>query len=209
MINIDIYRARIGCFHQPMSRKFRTFTRANKSSSSGLLTISLCFLIYSLIFQVLFCDVSQKCKDSFCRNKSIFSGHALSTVPNMSYESIQTIGHGLYLSPNFYAKYTYGNRNQNGIKIAHFNKGPAFLKNRIHEIESIIQDHKPHILGLSEANFFSNHDKNEVKLQDYELFTSLTLTNPEILASRVVVYKHVSIISKLRTDLMNDTFSSI
>ena len=98
---------------------------------------------------------------------------------------------------NFYAKCTNGNRRQYRIRIAHFNKGPAYLHNKIHEVENIVQDHSPHLLGLSEANFLGSHDLDDVQIQDYELYTCPTLNNPSIQASRIVVYKHTSLIGKL------------
>ena len=110
---------------------------------------------------------------------------------------------------NFYAKCTNGNRRQHGIKIAHFNKGPAYLHNKIHEVENIIHDHQPHLLGLSEANLLAGHDLDDVHIQDYDMYTCPTLENPSIKASRIVVYKHSSLTGKLRPDLMNDGFSSI
>ena len=75
--------------------------------------------------------------------------------------------------------------------------------NRIHEIENIIQDHQPHILGISEANLLLDHDSSECEIDGYKMFTSLTLQNPAIAASRIVVYKHSSIIGELRQDLMD------
>ena len=35
----------------------------------------------------------------------------------------------------------------------YWNKGPSALHNKMLEIETIIDKHKPHILGLGEANF--------------------------------------------------------
>ena len=46
-------------------------------------------------------------------------------------------------------------------------------------------------------------------MKDYELITAKTMENPRLQYSRVVVYKHSSIVSKVRTDLMSDEFSSI
>ena len=57
---------------------------------------------------------------------------------------------------NFLARYKYGNRHQNGLKIVHCNKGSSYLVNKKNDIEAVIEKHKPHILGLSEANLFSN-----------------------------------------------------
>ena len=53
---------------------------------------------------------------------------------------------------NFYARYTYGNRNNRGIKLSHWNAGNAYLENKTNEIETLISDHHPHLLGISEAN---------------------------------------------------------
>ena len=54
---------------------------------------------------------------------------------------------------NQLAKATTGNRSNRGIKIAHWNAGSAHLHNKMDDLESVIADFKPHILGVSEANF--------------------------------------------------------
>ena len=110
---------------------------------------------------------------------------------------------------NKYSKYTYGNRKQAGIRIFHFNKGNAHLCNRMHEIENIIDKHKPHILGISEANFFQHHDFESAQIENYKFITSRTLQNPDLKVSRVCVYLHNSMVGKIREDLMSDKFSSI
>ena len=43
------------------------------------------------------------------------------------------------------------------------------------EVESIISDHEPHLLGLSEANLRVDHDLNMVQHPDYTLHTCSTL----------------------------------
>ena len=68
---------------------------------------------------------------------------------------------------NKYSKYTNGNRKHSGIRIYHFNKGNSHLNNRMHEIENIISSHRPHVLGISEANFFHNHDLDSVQIENY------------------------------------------
>ena len=110
---------------------------------------------------------------------------------------------------NFSARYTNGNRQSRGIKIAHFNKGPGFLTTKKFEIENAIAGFHPHILGISEANLFRNHDLQDVQIADYNLHTCPTLSNPDLGYSRIVVYTHKSIVCKLRPDLMNDDYSSI
>ena len=53
-----------------------------------------------------------------------------------------------------------GNRGQRGrgITCLHWNKGPSLLTNKQADIKSIIADHKPHILGLGEANLKNGQD---------------------------------------------------
>ena len=70
-----------------------------------------------------------------------------------------------------------GNRSQrgHGIKLLHWNKGPSFLINKHQEVETIVADHKPHVLGLSEANLKREHDQSLVQHQDYILHTCDTI----------------------------------
>ena len=110
---------------------------------------------------------------------------------------------------NAFAKYVNGNGKNQGIRLSHFNKGGSFLVNRLNEIENVISKHHPHILGISEANFFKNHDIEDVKIENYNFISAKTLDNPDLNVSRVCVYLHKSIVAKVRTDLMNDTVSSI
>ena len=110
---------------------------------------------------------------------------------------------------NFLARYTHGNRRHHGIRILHWNKGPSHLENKKNEIQAIVNKYHPHILGLSEANFHSYHDRDKVQLPDYTLHTCPTLDNPELKVSRVVVYTHSSLVVKLRPDLMDHSISSI
>ena len=72
----------------------------------------------------------------------------------------------------------------------------------------IIQKYKPHALGLSEANLFFNTDRSLVQIEDYELHICDTITNPDLMVSRVVVYTHKSVNTKIRRDLMDDRIST-
>lgn len=56
------------------------------------------------------------------------------------------------------AHITSWDRGGKGIKCIYWNKGPSFLTNKQLDIDSIISTHKPHMLGLGEANFRHDHD---------------------------------------------------
>ena len=112
-------------------------------------------------------------------------------------------------SRNFIARMVNGNGRERGIKIIYWNKGPSFLENKFNEIEAVIDDHKPHMLGLSEANLRAGHDQTKVQLTDYNLHTAQTLDNPDLLVSRVVVYTHNLLVVKRRYDLEDKNILSI
>ena len=142
-----------------------------------------------------------------------------STLPTettiRNYETLNTL---LYIPSllssrdrNFLAKIINGNRGArgSGIKLAHWNKGPAFLYKKHDEIETLIADHSPHVLGLSEANFKSSHDLALVQHAEYDLHLSPTLSSPSQDTARIVVYTHNSLIVKRRTDLEDNRISAI
>ena len=110
---------------------------------------------------------------------------------------------------NFLARYKYGNKSGGGIKLCHWNKGSSFLENSINEIEQIIAEYKPHILGISESNFLNHHRLENVQIEDYNIFLADTLKNPQLNISRVAVYVHKDVVVQVRHDLMTDSFSSV
>ena len=83
------------------------------------------------------------------------------------------------------------------------------MENKHNDIEDVIASHKPHVLGLSEANIRKGHDLANVQIRDYQLHTALSLHNENIGVSRVAVYTHKSLVVKRRNDLENDTIASI
>ena len=118
--------------------------------------------------------------------------------------------HSYVINHNFIARYKFGNRNKSGLKLMHWNAGGGFLRNKLHHIESVVEQYKPHIMGISETQFKSGHDINEIKINDYDVFFSKTLANPLLNTSRVAVFvrKDVNKV-ELRNDLMDEDFSSI
>ena len=100
-----------------------------------------------------------------------------------------------------------GNRQNRGIKLAHWNAGSAHLVNKMHEIEQVVAEHNPHLLGISESNFKRVHDIENVQLQDYDLVLSKTFDNDQLEISRIVCYKHHSLVGQVREDLISDEFS--
>ena len=105
----------------------------------------------------------------------------------------------------------FGNRGQRGrgITLVYWNKGPSFLCNKQLEIESIVERHKPHVLGLGEANIRQDHNLQDLQLQDYTLHVDSSIANPSLGLARVAVYTHKALRVKRRHDLEDDTIAAI
>ena len=74
--------------------------------------------------------------------------------------------------------------------MSHWNAGGAHLENKTVDIENVISDHHPHLMGISEANLHQHHSIDNCKINEYELITCKTMDNKNLKVSRVVVYKH-------------------
>jgi len=83
------------------------------------------------------------------------------------------------------------------------------LTKKLHEIEVIIDEEKPHVIGLSEARVEKGQDLNNFFIEHYKLFLSDTVNNPNLNVSRLCVLVHDSVTTKVRHDLMNDHISSV
>ena len=183
----------------PSAKRFKCYVNNSKFKnpsyklSPSLFSLALLSLILSLY-------VSEPVSDRKIHSKCCLHLQLYKSMNSMS---------ALTANVNFYARYTFGNRTSRGVRLCHWNAGNAFLKNKMNSIENVINRFTPHILGISEANLLKSHDKSEVQLPNYELITSFTMDNPNLEYSRVVVYKHSSIISKVRSDLMSPDFSSV
>ena len=105
-----------------------------------------------------------------------------------------------------------GNRGQrgSGISCVYWNKGPSLLTNKQMDIKTIIADHKPHILGLGEANFRHGQDIEEIKIQGYNLHLDTGLDNSDVGGmARVAVYTHSLLRVKRRPDLEDDKVAAV
>ena len=214
-VSLQTYRLRIGSFQQGFNRSCsRSINkRSCKRNLKALLTII--FLINSvLVLTVLLSQYWRPClsvsnsRGSSCSEPLSPSGsvHLCLKATLLTYKP-----HISKRLRNFLARMLYGNRSQrgHGIKLLHWNKGPSFLHNKHQDVETVLASHRPHVLGLSEANLKVGHDLALVQHQDYEMHTCDTLTNPELGVSRIVAYSHKSLVVKRRRDLEDNTISAI
>ena len=200
-LTIDIYRQRIGCFIQKSAKKtssLRIFSSCKSKRSQQTLPLLRFIVMFALA--AILSHPSHYYEESSLIGGNISQRTARSDNQNLDY----------WVDNNFYARYTNGNKRKGGLKIMHWNAGGGYLKNKIPEIENIIGGYRPHLFGISESCFKTNHDISDIQIPEYEVYLSKTLENPNLNVSRLAVYVHKDIANtKLRSDLMSEDFSSI
>ena len=189
-ISLQVYRYRIGTYLPSSKVKVQNVSYRRNYRCPILVSSGFRILVGILALNLI--NIYYE-NDHICniRNQNYFSGsNSLnSAAPNQATRYIEL--------SNFYARYTNGNRQCKGIKIAHFNKGGGFLATKKPEIECIVAKLHPHILGISEANLFEGQNQMDVAISDYNLYLCPTMYNPELAYSRIVVYVHKSLVCKV------------
>ena len=208
-VSLQVYRSRIGTFLSTGCKIPKL-----KSSSSNMSNSNLCKVLTVLVLLsglASFCHVLHHVPPNALPQCNQLVAGATHLVPDIPSYYLDTPSRLTSRHRNFLAKMINGNRGSRGagIKLLHWNKGPAFLHNKHDEIETIIAGHHPHVLGLSEANLRNDHDLNLVQHENYDLHLSPTSNNPALNTSRVVVYTHQSLVVKRRADLEDNRISAI
>ena len=177
MIDITTYRQKIGSFSQKLGIK--NIKRGNKLYSSGKKqTKTTLFMIFQFLLRIILVLLStyqenigtyqkvlqeknyneetnlQKLlfikgffpEENYCREiKNNFRGTV--QEEDCRWWNYTTFEGG---TPNFQAKYTYGNKQaiRRGIKNMHLNI--RSLRNKVPKLKHLIKQHKPHVFGISE-----------------------------------------------------------
>ena len=198
-ISLQCYRVTVGLFSIPaMKRKssFKSSKYCRGAFAPKYISVLSCTLI--LIHATLsLCNLADF-NLSIAKLSSVGDSHA-----GFHSNRLRKIDH------NFKARYTFGNRHKTGLRLGHINMGGGYLCNKVNELERIVSQEKPHVLGISEAQFKKSHDLDDLKIDRYSINFSDTLYNQEINVSRVAVLVHDDVVVNIRRDLMNNEFSSI
>ena len=178
MIDIDLYRIRIGTFSTKKWNKktiLSSFDNVSDDKSgvkilSGLQFILKIILIVSFL-PVWYTDVNlgKQTLDTGDPPVQHALGHQHLGVDSPLPRLIRTFSD--QLKPNFQARYKYGNiPKMKGLKNIHLNI--RSLAQKMTEVKNIIQEQKPHIFGLSECELKKidgNFDEEKLKVPGYEL----------------------------------------
>ena len=199
-VSLQIYRMTIGCFDsnpiRVVSPQRDLYFKTKKCRKLTILKILRSLLLFATILVFGLVVINSIYKTA--RNLSTFEiTRNLLTADNR------------FVDYNFLARYKFGNKSKNGLKLSHINIGGGYLLNKVNEIELVISQEQPHVLGISEASIHIEQDLNDFKIDHYTLCYSETLMNPSLNVSRVCVLVHESVITKVRHDLMDNWFSSV
>ena len=222
-ISLQQYRLSIGLFScSRFSKQTRDFKQKKESAKFKLTTSSIVrlLLLLSIVASILSFSTNTIIVNSsklsrFTGSKLYSETDSLSKLRNYPY--VQHDDHspdpgGVLVLPvidhNFWGRYINGNRNK-GLKLCHWNIGGGFLKNKTEELNTVVADYSPHILGISEASFWSTHDPEDVQIPNYKIYFANTLKNPDLNVSRVAVFVHDDVLVTVRDDLMSTEVSSV
>ena len=193
-ISVEIYRASIGLYYEGHWKVKKYKMKKSKTGCKYLISqiLAMFFLGFSLVaFNLYLADI--QFKQQVC----------------LKYPTSFLTKSALIINYNFLARYTFGNKRQSGLKICRWNGGSSYLVNKVNEIETIMSNYRPHILGISESCFSNCHSADNVKFSDYKVVFAKTLDNLNLNVSRVSLFVHNDVQWKIRQDLMSEKFSSI
>ena len=190
MIDIDIYRSRIGCFIQKVGIKKCLFKNyyfdqawVNKNTAGNtafmvlqsLMKIIFLILLLGDYWGVALPDTGQGgYRQRVVHHGGVYvdlQGHGVVHTA----EEVQTITElvcffrlGKKATSNFLSRYLHGNRKQGGVQNFHLNI--RSLRYKVSEIKNIVREYSPQILGLSECELSSeNIDVQTLKVPGYDL----------------------------------------
>ena len=171
-ISLDSYRSRIGLIE---NRIIRIRSRKNVASKNSSIFYPRPSLVLLAIFIANSSGMLSSCKadtlhppqDSPQQQAQVYPCNQLFYSTLIKYNS--PTKPQAPVNHNSLSRYKYGNRGKkkNGITIMHWNKGSSILANKLDDIETIVEEYTPHLLGLLEANLRKGDDLQEVQLENY------------------------------------------
>ena len=230
MIDLELFRARIGTFRNHCRTKrvpFNSFStsKSREKCGRGMLSLIKTLLKICLIVVFLPCwhpqleivgeHLGVPPGDGGLHSHAgevklvavLYQGPVRAEDQSFWVNRISEIGKKS--SPNFIARYTYGNKEHpRGIKNIHLNI--RSLTQKVSEVKNIVREHNPHVFGLSECelrkvnNIF---DEKKLKIPGYDLLFPKSWSKYG--TARVVVYLKKTLRYEQVPDLEDDQVQSV
>ena len=100
---------------------------------------------------------------------------------------------------------------EEGIRVGCWNKGGALqpLQEKINDIENLLKRNNFGVLGITEANFFKENEKEDIDISGYRVFWDKGREEKTRKNSGCVLYIRNDLSFKAREDLMHGCFPEI
>ena len=187
MLEIDLYRVRIGTFVPSFSPNSRKKSKNLYNSNSARLVLIL-IVLNSFMFSFVYeneTNVINKSESPWeLSSVGVYTPVRICIVLVCFHENMEFVVKGRNQTSNFVARMTYGNKRRG---IINMQLNIRSLYNKMNEIKMLIKSEKPHILGITEAELWrSHHSLDTLRVPGYDL---LVPKSWEVLGkARVVVY---------------------
>ena len=109
-----------------------------------------------------------------------------------------------YWSPNIITNQSirsYNGNKSKGMRLMCWNKGSSFLHNKMTAVKQLLNDKKPHVLALTEAELTQEAKLTDVTIEGYTLYTDGLYSAG--MTARTCVYVHKDIVAKQQQDLQS------
>ena len=106
-------------------------------------------------------------------------------------------------------KMTNGNRNMKALKIMHWNMGSKYWVRKQEVLQATMDEHKPDIMYITEANLFLEDPDYSLVVEGYKLVKPKTWENPDLEYARIVMLIKTDISFELLADNMDHDISTI
>ena len=142
MIDLNLYRCRIGTFNQRSSQKISKFCGSEDlyPNFMKLILLLMKIILVAAIYITYQHSLITPSASSYLEN--------VNSCSDLWYNWTGLVG----LTGNFFARYLYGNidrKDPKGIRVFHLNI--RSLQNKVLEVKNIVKEKNPHILGISEC----------------------------------------------------------
>ena len=115
-----------------------------------------------------------------------------------------------YWSPNIITNQSirsYNGNKSKGMRLMCWNKGSSFLHNKMTAVKQLLNDKKPHVLALTEAELTQEAKLTDVTIEGYTLYTDGLYSAG--MTARTCVYVHKDIVAKQWQDLQSPHLSLV
>ena len=228
MLDLETYRLRIGIFNLTTKNRLQKSSKSSTKISKVFWTVSqfmrVLLLTVCVFIAISFYQPERENKNSISPISLILPSsdtYKISINPQPCVESLWSLLSCLDWSSwfqdeifitlsrkstsNFKARYLHGNIGR-GVKNVHINV--RSLYNKVGEVQNFINQEKPHIIGVSEAELLrAHHSEGALKIPGYDIL--LPKSWDESGTARILVYVKKGIIYQQLSDLEDCGVQSI